>query len=140
MNGGLIMVNFSIFNFNYDRGRPLCAGHCTKSKIARNEKWKKNIWVLVFQKYGKFWSLWSLWSFSSSTISEIVRCTVALYFLFTKQYLLSRRHCHYCYLDVHSKIDTTLSPTNLAKNEIYPKKLYVSSKTLTLLKYFSVNL
>jgi hypothetical protein len=25
-----------------------------KSKIAINEKWKKQIWVLVYIKYGKF--------------------------------------------------------------------------------------
>ena len=28
-----------------------------KNKVAQNEKWKKNTWVFVFQKYGKFWSI-----------------------------------------------------------------------------------
>ena len=28
-----------------------------KNKVARNEKWKKQLWVFVYIKYGKFWSV-----------------------------------------------------------------------------------
>ena len=28
-----------------------------KHKVSRNEKWKKQLWVFVYIKYGKFWSI-----------------------------------------------------------------------------------
>ena len=28
------------------------------NKVTRNEKWKKQLWVFVYIKYGKFWSTW----------------------------------------------------------------------------------
>ena len=33
------------------------ASDVQNSLVARNEKWKKTIWVFLFQKYGKFWSI-----------------------------------------------------------------------------------
>ena len=49
------------FTFSPNECPGLCQyspGHSLgKHKVARNEKWKKQFWVFVYIKYGKFWSI-----------------------------------------------------------------------------------
>ena len=52
--------------------------HQGKNKVAQNEKWKKQLWVFVYIKQGKFEAF--RWNFSSSTISEIERSAPLLFF------------------------------------------------------------
>ena len=57
-------VAFSVFHFVLQYFYPNeCPGLCRRrpghslrdeNKVARNEKWKKQLWVFVYKKYGKF--------------------------------------------------------------------------------------
>ena len=42
---------FAMLTIDIDQGI-----HWGKNKVARNENWKKQLWVLIFIKYDKFWS------------------------------------------------------------------------------------
>ena len=70
--------HFEIFWICYygPAGHPV---HYNKSKVARNEKRKNNIWLFLFQKYGILANFEAfLWSFQSSINPEIVRSDASL--------------------------------------------------------------